>query len=161
MPRVLFLAQGVSIPELGAERTIDFRHAVDRTREAYFDCMLIEVGPSVTGGPLALLDQFLDLRHRDLDRERRFRRDRILAVLPEMSNHQQDAILFELGRRRIGGWLTAPDAAAVTRRVGELVRPPASKKALCAAGGGITGVYYELGVLRCLEDAFRGFSVHD
>jgi predicted acylesterase/phospholipase RssA len=161
MPRVLFLAQDASVHDLAVERTTDFRHAVDRTREVYFDCMLIEVGPDVKGGPLALLDQFLDLRHRDLDRERRFRRDRILAVLPEMSNHAQDAILFELGRRRIGGWLTAPDAAAIDKRVAQLVRPPVSKKALCAAGGGITGVYYELGVLRCLEDAFRGFSVHD
>ncbi|HUQ07877.1 MAG TPA: patatin-like phospholipase family protein [Kofleriaceae bacterium] len=167
MPRVLFLAQDASVPDLAVERTTDFRHAVDRTREAYFDAMLIEVGTGVKGGPLALLDQFLDLRHRDLDRERRFRRDRILAVLPEMDNHAQDAILFELGRRRIGGWVIlgsragAPDATAINTRIHALVRPPQSKKALCAAGGGITGVYYELGVLRCLEDAFRGFSVHD
>ncbi|MBZ0234393.1 MAG: patatin-like phospholipase family protein [Deltaproteobacteria bacterium] len=161
MPRVLFLAQEASIPELAAERTTDYRHAITRTHEVYYDAMLIEVGPDVKGGPLALLDSFLHVRHRDLDRERRFRRDRILALLPPMPEPARDAILFELGRRRIGGWLSSPDATAVNARIGELMRPPVSKKALCAAGGGITGVYYELGVLRCLEDAFRGFSVHD
>jgi NTE family protein len=161
MPRVLFLAQDASIADLPAERTTDFRRAVERTNEVYFDAMLIEVGPGVKNGPLALLDTFLDLRHRDPDRERRFRRDRIIALLPPMPEAARDSILFELGRRRVGGWLSHPDGATVHARIAELIRPPASKKALCAAGGGITGVYYELGVLRCLADTFGGFSVHD
>src|SRR5690242_199235 len=113
MPRVLFLAQDASIADLAAERTTDFRRAVERTNEVYFDAMLIEVGPGVKHGPLALLDAFLDLRHRDPDRERRFRRDRIIALLPPMPEAARDAILFELGRRRVGGWLSHPDAAAV------------------------------------------------
>ncbi len=162
MTRVLYLAQETTASaDAAGERTADVARAVQRTTEVYFDAMLIEVGPTVPGGPLALLDRFLELRHADRDRERRFRCDRILAILPDMPGAMRDAIVFELGRRRIGGWLASPTSAVLNARIAELVRPPVSKKALCAAGGGITGVYYELGVLRCLEDAFDGFSVHD
>ena len=143
---------------LDVERVATVAGAVRRTLEAHFDCVLIDVAPVAAGGPLALVDGFLAGLRDERDRERRFRRDRVLAVLPAAGD--AEAILFELGQRRIGGWTGAATLAALAARVGELVQPPASKKALCAAGGGITGVYYELGVLRCLEDAFGGFSVH-
>ncbi|MBK7197436.1 MAG: patatin-like phospholipase family protein [Myxococcales bacterium] len=79
-------------------------------------------------------------------------------------------MLYEVGARRIGGYLRGPAGADAAARRGfvealcatvRATTPPPSKKALCAAGGGITGVYYELGVLKCLEDTLDGFSVHD
>ncbi len=144
---------------LEVERVATVAGAVRRTLEAHFDCVLIDVTPQAPGGPLALVDGFLAGQRDERDRERRFRRDRMLAVLPP--DGDAEAILFELGQRRIGGWTGASTLSALATRVAELVAPPRSCKALCAAGGGITGVYYELGVLRCLEDAFDGFSVHD
>jgi NTE family protein len=144
---------------LDVERVATVPGAVRRTLETHFDCVLIDVAPVAGGGPLALVDGFLGGLREERDRERRFRRDRVLAVLPPAGD--AEAILFELGQRRIGGWTGASTLGALAARVAALTAPPASKKALCAAGGGITGVYYELGVLRCLEDAFGGFSVHD
>lgn len=144
---------------LEVERATTVAAAIQRTLDAHFDCVLVDVTPVLPGGPLALVDGFLAGQRAERDRERRFRRDRIMAVLPPTGD--AEAILFELGQRRIGRWLGASTLDALARTVDDLVRPPPSKKALCAAGGGITGVYYELGVLRCLEDAFDGFSVHD
>lgn len=143
------------------DRVHDVTTAVSRTLARHYDCVLVEVGPHVAGGPLALLDGFLSGERAERDRERRFRRDRVLALVPPLPAASREAILFDLGQRRIGGWLSAPTPATLAARVAELVTPAPSTRALCAAGGGITGVYYELGVLRCLEDAFGGFSVHD
>ncbi|MBK8013000.1 MAG: patatin-like phospholipase family protein [Deltaproteobacteria bacterium] len=35
-----------------------------------------------------------------------------------------------------------------------LLRPRRESRALCAAGGGITGIYFEMGALKCLDDCF-------
>ncbi len=142
------------------ELATDVSAAIGRTLEAHFDAVLIDADGDA---PLALLDGFLAGQRAERDRERRFRRDRILAVVGGAP--RREAVLFELGQRRVGGWLAAPaDAAGVDALAAQLaaaVRPPPSRKALCAAGGGITGVYYELGVLKCLEDTLGGFSIHD
>ena len=141
------------------EVAIDVDRAVARTLEAHFDAVLVDVSGAA---PLALLDGFLAGLHAERDRERRFRRDRVLAVVAEGA---REALLFDLGQRRIGGWIDPPhqarDVDALCARLAAAVRPPPSRKALCAAGGGITGIYYELGVLKCLEDTLGGFSVHD
>ena len=42
---------------------------------------------------------------------------------------------------------------ACSRRIG--------KTAICAAGGGITGIYFEMGVLKCLDDCLTNCSVND
>ncbi|HVK71949.1 MAG TPA: patatin-like phospholipase family protein [Kofleriaceae bacterium] len=143
---------------LDVELATDVPAAVARTLETHFDAVLIDVDGAA---PLALLDGFLAGLRAERDQERRYRRDRVLAVV----GTEPARVLFDLGQRRIGGWLAAPrDRAGVEALGAQLaaaVRPPPSRKALCAAGGGITGVYYELGVLKCLEDTLGGFSVHD
>ncbi|MBW1758651.1 MAG: patatin-like phospholipase family protein, partial [Deltaproteobacteria bacterium] len=35
------------------------------------------------------------------------------------------------------------------------------KTAICASGGGITGIYYEMGVLKCLDDCLTNCGVND
>src|SRR6185369_5504084 len=65
-------------------------------------------------------------------------------------------LAFEAGRLRIHGAIAAADAdatlAQVVERVGQaLARRSRGKIALCLAGGGIEGLFYELGALRALS----------
>ncbi len=65
-------------------------------------------------------------------------------------------LAFEAGRLRIVGVITAADNDTVFAEVGErigqaLARQSRGKVALCLAGGGIEGLFYELGALRALS----------
>ncbi|MCA9678353.1 MAG: patatin-like phospholipase family protein [Myxococcales bacterium] len=164
-------AELVGAVGLVVEATGDVADAVARSLAGHHDAVLIDVDVDggAAGGALQLLDRFLAGLRAERDRERRIRRDRILAVVHGDSGAVERTI-FELGHRRIGGYLHGPtddDAgrarfvAAVRARLAAAAAPPPSRKALCAAGGGISGVYYEVGVLKCLEDTLGGFSVHD
>jgi len=157
---------------LDIEIVTDVHRAVARSLDRHFDAVIVDVGMlagGAAGSPQRLLDGFLEGQRRERDRERRMRRDRVLAIVHD-DGPARDRALFAIGQRRVGGWLQGPGATPATRRrfVGALIhdlaaalRPPPSRKALCAAGGGISGVYYELGVMKCLEDTLGGFSVHD
>ncbi len=75
-------------------------------------------------------------------------------------------IAFEAGRARVAGCLPAPAEEAgwqeVWRRVEATLRNrQAGKIALCLAGGGIEGLFYELGVLRGLQHFLPDFQLHD
>jgi predicted acylesterase/phospholipase RssA len=76
------------------------------------------------------------------------------------------AIAFEAGRRRILGAIAAADTdnvlAQVVEQVGEtLARLTRGKIALCLAGGGIEGLFYELGALRALSYFLPDISLCD
>lgn len=61
---------------------------------------------------------------------------------------------YHLGRYQIGAVLVAPDKATLAARVDALVQKRrVGRIAVCLAGGGIEGLFYEIGVLRAL-DAF-------
>lgn len=75
-------------------------------------------------------------------------------------------IAFEAGRSRIAGCLPTPcDDAGwrdVWRRVETTLRKrQGGKVAICLAGGGIEGLFYELGVLRGLQHFLPDFQLHD
>ncbi|MCB9654256.1 MAG: patatin-like phospholipase family protein [Deltaproteobacteria bacterium] len=87
-----------------------------------------------------------------------------------------DRTILELGQRGVGhilrtaGWVDEPrdgvrEAADFGARVLAevhlaLTRPRRESRALCAAGGGITGIYFEMGALKCLDDCFGGKLVN-
>ncbi len=152
------------------EWTTDVDAAIARAIESHVDVVLIDVDAAAPE-PLRRLDAFLAGQRAERDRELRFRRDRILAVV-HGDGPARERTLFALGERRLGGWVRGPHdvggelaqrahAADLGHAIAEVLRVPPSRKAMCAAGGGITGVYYELGVIKCLEDTFGGFSIHD
>ncbi|MBF0527278.1 MAG: patatin-like phospholipase family protein, partial [Deltaproteobacteria bacterium] len=58
-----------------------------------------------------------------------------------------------------GDYNFAEDFIAEIQKI--LSSPRQGKKALTCGGGGFSGIYYELGVLKCLEDCFTNFSVND
>jgi NTE family protein len=168
---------------LELEAVHDVEVAVERLRVAHYRLLVVDCravawrGDAPAHDHAAAAERLFTLLHQlraEPDRERRFRFDRILVLVGD-SDHggddhggAVDRLLFGLGQRRIGGFVRATGSdpaardrliAAFWKRAGELLAPAPNKKALCAAGGGITGVYYELGVLKCLHDAFGGYDV--
>lgn len=144
--------------------------ALERVRERYYDLTLIDtraLGAPRDQGEL-LVGAFLDGQRAERDRELHFHRDRVIALVGG-DDADVDRLLFAIGQRRIGGFVRERGSADGRRaffgdlwkRIRGALAPRAGRSALLAAGGGITGVYYELGVLKCLDDAFGNFSLHD
>ncbi len=110
---------------------------------------------------LAQLDEVEDL-------ESRYGFHRILALVSGPVPEQVDQLMVELGgfgiqhviRQRVqseSGIPNETESVAFAANVLEYIvtllsSPQQTKTALCLAGGGITGIYYELGALKCLDD---------
>jgi NTE family protein len=74
------------------------------------------------------------------------------------------ALSFEAGRVRLGGVIAAETPTEVWEAVWEriastIARGRGGKVALCLAGGGTEGLFYELGVVRALERFLPGYSL--
>ncbi|MBK6811571.1 MAG: patatin-like phospholipase family protein [Sandaracinaceae bacterium] len=105
------------------------------------------------------------------DLELRYGFHRILVVVPDALDARIDALLVELGARGVrhvlragvegeaGGPAFAERLLTRARDILHQRRTPRS--ALCASGGGITGIFFEMGVLKCLDDALVGRRVND
>jgi predicted acylesterase/phospholipase RssA len=100
---------------------------------------------------LALLDA-LD----DVDIEERYGFHRILVVLSQGDERRIDRFVGQLGARGVthvlrdaGERFPLDLVQEMTALVGER---RTGKTALCLAGGAITGLYFELGALKCLDD---------
>lgn len=92
---------------------------------------------------------------------RRLVRNAILTVLPEGPSLAHHA--YAVGSLQLGGVIVNPPSQLnLIETVCSIVRKPESgKTALCLAGGGIEGMFYELGVLRALDSFFENRSVID
>jgi len=137
------------------------------------DCRhLIGIG----GDPIAqeqALFGFLAALAREQNRERRYPYRRVLVLVGNSDEARVDDLIFRLGRRRVGGALrdfsVSPTIAEEQKEAARgrlvdqfwsfcdrvLLKPRPGKKAMVTAGGGITGIYYELGVVKCLHDSFN------
>lgn len=117
------------------------------------------------------LHAFLDVLDNERDIERRYPQRRVAILVGDADEDRVDRLIFDMGKRHVGACLR--DMSLSPRPVGGknaarvrfidqiwshcnkvLVGARHGKKAISAAGGGITGIYYELGVLKCLHDAF-------
>lgn len=98
------------------------------------------------------------------DVEERYAFHRILVLLGGAQTQRADQLLLDLGVRGVSHVLRHPgfqapgavDAVFGARFLAEAAqtlraRRP-GKRALCAAGGGITGIFFHLGVMKCLDD---------
>lgn len=154
------------------------------TRRQYYDGFIIDcrllAGSDHQQSKMALR-ACLDSLTGERDREHRYPFDRITVLVGDANERRVDRLIFELGQRHVGACLrdyslsaaasgSAPDPGAAReqflkalgRRCQAILAPKnGSKKAMCAAGGGIPGIYYELGALKCLADAFRNFGMVD
>ena len=87
---------------------------------------------------------------------RRLRKSSIFVVLPKFASTSQHA--FAAGSLQLGGVIVDPPSMdSLLSSVCRGIHPPErGKVALCLAGGGIEGLFYELGVLRALDDCLGG-----
>ncbi len=101
--------------------------------------------------------------------ETRYSFHRILTLVSAPDPDQEDRLIAEMGARRVGRVLRHRrdvSAAKFRTRVLEEIDSmlhdrEKGKVALCASGGGTTGVFFELGVLKCLEDCFANRTAND
>lgn len=106
---------------------------------------------------VARAQHLLSRLDRPADVELRYGFHRILALV-KGDDERTDRLLAELGARGVGHVLRERSGEAgfplrVLDAMVELTaRRRVGKTALAASGGGITGIYFELGALKCLED---------
>jgi len=158
--------------------------AAERVRGRYYDVILIdcrnlehpEANPTMQ---LRAALAFLETLRLERDRERRFPMSRVAVFVSDTDVESVEKQIFAFGQHHIGACIR--DRTSSPFRTGDaktqarnrfverlwqfcnesLVGKPSGKKSLCLAGGGLAGIYYELGVLKCLNDAFGGFDIRD
>jgi predicted acylesterase/phospholipase RssA len=170
-PRVEF--EDVEISWITAR---DICSALDWLRAFYVNLLLIDVRNEPNGDGLessiAETLALLDALDQTEDLEARYGFHRILVLLPNDDPEVADRFLVELGargvshamRRRVAAGEERPEWHFAHRALDRALRLIESrtegKRALCASGGGITGIYFELGALKCLDDCFSGDAVN-
>ena len=102
------------------------------------------------------------------DPEDRYGFHRILALLPAHRFLELEHVVLCLGARGVRQVLCETTESSATNgsgagsplfanqlleKAGDVIRARRTgKRALCAAGGGTTGIYFEIGALKCIED---------
>lgn len=144
-------------------------------RHRFFNLVLLDLRDA--GHPISRLQtdykktlRLLDLMDEEHDVELRYGFHRVLTMISGSDPVEVDRIIAALGARGVGRVIRdisachldgecpkLPRATKFCRLVlDELVRMTASRRtgkvALCASGGGITGIYFEMGALKCLDD---------
>ncbi len=100
------------------------------------------------------------------DLEARYGFHRIVALVGGDEPAPMDALCVELGRLGVSHvirqhpQLATPKepylGALMQHLVAWIRKPRVQKTALCLSGGGITGIFYELGAVKCLDDCLSG-----
>ncbi len=152
-------------------------HATSLIESSYFslvvvDCRNIPHPDCDPSSQIEQMNRFLDVLSSQHDREKRYPIRRVAVLVGDDDTERVDELLISLGERHVGTVirdrsLTPAQAAhdpetvrsELVNRFWEfcrrtLLQRRAGKKAIAAAGGGISGVFYELGVLKCLHDSF-------
>jgi len=150
--------------------------ATDTLRSAYVNLLLVDLRWCENfESRVAEVQKLLEaLDHHD-DIEQRYGFHRIMVMISGPDSSRLDDLIIGLGATRVRYVLRQdfkPDALAwssdpsfserVLRCAVELTRSRRiGKTAICAAGGGITGIYFEMGVLKCLDDCLSNCGVND
>lgn len=160
--------------------------AIDALHSGFFNLVLLDLREPVRGGTrrsregafargLALLDAM----DSEPDIERRYGFHRIVAMVSGPDQPDLDQQIATLGARGVGRVMRdlstchlrphcehLPPRRVFARQViAEMARicahRHAGKRALCLSGGGITGLYFELGALKCLEDCCSAGALNE
>jgi predicted acylesterase/phospholipase RssA len=151
--------------------TSDPREAMELLRDEIFPLVIFDLRVATAEHSLdrQAADAFrvLDFLGR-VDAERRHSLSRVLALVGG-DGDTVDQLIAAFGARGVGRILRDPSSpgekpAFAQLLLGEvrrmmLERRP-GKNALCLAGGGITGIYFEIGALKCLDDCTGGEALH-
>lgn len=141
----------------------------------YYNLVLLDL--RTMAGPAARLEEsfgrtlrLLELMDAEPDIELRYGFHRILVLISGPDARRVDEMIRQLGARGVGRVLRDPTVCVHDRgcprlpahaELGRLVAEEivrlttgrrVGRKALCVSGGGITGLYFEMGSLKCLAD---------
>jgi predicted acylesterase/phospholipase RssA len=143
----------------------DLETVVAALEREYFDLLLID-SRAEPDAPLRWFPdtagaRLIEILAKEEEPLHYFRFNRIVAILPETPNLASEA--FALGRHRLGGFIVPPVERknlldSIYRAIGPRRQ---GKTAFCLAGGGLEGIFFELGVLAALEDSLVDKSVCD
>lgn len=164
--------------ELQLELATSVQSALDRIEREYYSLIVVDCRHLPGDGADAErqereLHELLDALRDERARERRYPFQRIVVLVGDPQEERVDRLIFELGRRAVGACVR--DLTLSPRLVGDaesgareafveqfwsfcrsvLLERRSGKKAISCAGGGIAGIYYEIGVLKCLHDALE------
>jgi len=136
------------------------------------DCRHLPHGAADAERQEQAIDELIGGLAAQRDPERRYPFRRVLVLVGDADEERVDRLIFRMGQRHMGGCLRdfslsidQSDEAAVEgarerfrdafwRFCHEvMLGRNRGTTALNAAGGGISGIYYELGVIKCLHDA--------
>jgi predicted acylesterase/phospholipase RssA len=128
----------------------------------YVHLLIIDLRDEPVAG-LALLDRLDDTD----DIEARYGFHRVIALVGGPDPEAVDQLIVDLGARGVRTVLRQRPSESrdvFARRIEctsmELIsHRHLGKRALCAAGGGVTGIYFELGALKCLDDCLSPGAV--
>jgi predicted acylesterase/phospholipase RssA len=154
----------------------DTMGAIGALRSAYVNLLIVDLRwCEAFEARVAEVRQLIkELDHAE-DVEQRYGFHRIVVLTSGPDRHRIDELIIELGAAGIRHvmrqdfspdsepWSSDPAfAERVLRRASELTQARRiGKTAICASGGGITGIYFEMGVLKCLDDCLMNCSVND
>lgn len=170
-----FLSPGLSLCFLVVKSPV---RALAELHRHYFNMVILDLRPSpgqkAARGAFDRGLEFLDAMDQEEDVELRYGFRRVLALVAGRDSREVDETIRSLGARGVGGVVREPFPCELTPG-GEQARFPAilldeiktrtaphgfGTTALCAAGGGTTGIYFELGVLKCLGDCLPPGALH-
>jgi NTE family protein len=144
----------------------DVPQALGLLVDHYFNFLVVDNRRGPGAAPRAscfqdtLAQAFMEKVHYSGDPERMYPLHRVIVVLDE--DECLPAQAFELGRLRVGAYVTRPfegSLVARMRAIAGLATP--GKTAICLAGGGVEGFLFEVGVLRALNAHLQSRSVTD
>ena len=161
----------------------DLDRALSCLHTDYFNLVVVDLraldgrGDAIPG-QVEKAARLLEAMAKEDDVEARFGFHRVLVLVAGADNDQIDQLMVDFGARGVGcvirDWsgCVMSNACAVEPRRAHFLRRTANemlrmmlerkrgKRALCAAGGGITGIYFEMGALKCLDDCMSGDGVN-
>ncbi len=150
--------------------------ATDTLRSAYVNLLLVDLRWCENfESRVGEIQQLLKALDHDEDVEQRYGFHRIVVLVSGPDARRIDDLIIELGavgvrhvlrqdfHEDVPAWSTdEPFAERVLRCAVDLTSSRRiGKTAICASGGGITGIYYEMGVLKCLDDCLTNCGVND
>ncbi len=153
----------------------DAVEAHEALHHGYYNAVVLDL--RTMSGPSARLEdhfektmRLLDLMDAEHDVELRYGFHRVLALISGRDSARVDDLIRRLGSRGIGHVLRDPSVCYLDPGCSRLPAPAdfgklvadelvrmttvgkKGSRALCASGGGITGLYFEMGALKCLSD---------
>jgi predicted acylesterase/phospholipase RssA len=154
----------------------DTRGATDALRSSYVNLLLVDLRwCEEFESRVAEIQRLLKELDHDEDVEQRYGFHRIVVLISGPDPSRLDDLIIELGavgvrhvlrqdfKEDVPAWSSDPSFSqhvlryavdlTASRRIG--------KTAICASGGGITGIYFEMGVLKCLDDCLTNCGVND